>query len=296
MKNSKEYSEKVDKLFRKLKKDGVKIEIIEYEEPVDSLIYATVGENTTKTEARKALRRINEYFVDYNELRVSRTDEIEEVLGGKGKEFAFTANRLRMLLNNIFNKYNSLSLKSLKKEGKRPAKEALEKIEGVSNYAVSYCMLLSLGGHAIPLTSKMLAYLRGNDLVHPDATEQEIEGFLARLIPANRGYEFYYLLRVASDKYKPKKSKKKASSSSSPKSSDKKASSKSVGVTKKQAKKQDEKQAEKKAVKRKSSSKKSTSSSAKKTPKSKSDKPKKKRTTQKKSSKKKVRKRSRKEK
>ena len=85
MKNSKEYSGKVDKLFRKLKKGGVKIEMIEYEEPVDSLIYATVGETTTKTEARKAVRRINEYFVDHNELRVSRIDEIEEIFSGRRK-------------------------------------------------------------------------------------------------------------------------------------------------------------------------------------------------------------------
>jgi hypothetical protein len=287
MKNSKEYSEKVNKLFRKLKKGGVKVEQIDYEEPVDSLIYATIGENTTKSEARKALRRAQDYFVDMNELRVSRNDEIEEVLGGKGEEFSNTAIRLRTLLNNIFNKYNSLTLKALKKEGKRPAKEALEKIEGVSSYAVNYCMLLSLGGHAIPLTSKMLVYLRGNDLVHPDATEQEIEGFLARLIPANKGYEFYYLLRLASDKYKPRKVRKKsAASQEKPKVS--KSDTKRAAKKKKKTK---TKKTTKKPSAKKSTKKKKTTRSASKSRSGKTKKTTKKRTTKKKTSKKKVTKR-----
>ena len=210
--------------------------------------------------------------------------EIEEVLGSKGEEYANTASRLRLLLNSIFNKYNVLSLKSLKKEGKRPAKEALEKIEGVSSYALSYCMLLSLGGHAIPLTSKMLTYLRCNELVHPDATDHEIEGFLARLIPANKGYEFYYLLRIASDKYKPKKVKKKMlASSKKPKVSNSGIKSSSAGKTRK-------KKATKKKVVKKSSAKKQTAPSAKKS-KSGAKRTTKKRTTKKKSSKKKVTKR-----
>jgi hypothetical protein len=103
-----------------------------------------------------------------------------------------------------------VNLEALKKIGKRPAKQALEKIEGLHRFAVDYCMLVSLRAHAIPLTDKMLEYLRGNELVDPDADEQQIAGFLTKQIPAKNGYDFYARLRQESDKYKgPKKKKTK---------------------------------------------------------------------------------------
>jgi hypothetical protein len=93
-----------------------------------------------------------------------------------------------------------MDLESLKKTGKRPARQALEKIDGIARFAVDYCTLVALRGHAIPLTNKMLEYLRTNDLVTPDAEEQQIEGFLTKQIPAKDGYKFYALLRQESEK------------------------------------------------------------------------------------------------
>ncbi|GAG21763.1 unnamed protein product, partial [marine sediment metagenome] len=99
----------------------------------------------------------------------------------------------------VFEKYNRVSLEALRKMSKRPAKQTLEKIDGTSHFVVDYCMLTSLHGHAIPLTKKMIEYLRSNELVHPEANEQEIEGFLARQISAENAYEFYALLRRRSE-------------------------------------------------------------------------------------------------
>jgi hypothetical protein len=110
-----------------------------------------------------------------------------------------TASRLISALGTVFNEHNSVSLESLKKAGKRPAKQALEKIDGSNQFVVDYCMLTSLQGHAIPLTKKMIEYLRNNGLVHPEADEQEIEGFLAKRLAASEAYEFYVLLREESE-------------------------------------------------------------------------------------------------
>jgi len=60
-------------------------------------------------------------------------------------------------------------------------------------------MLTAIDAHAIPLTAMMVKYLRDNELVHPEADEQDIEGFLTRLIPASSGYDFYFLLRQESE-------------------------------------------------------------------------------------------------
>ena len=110
----------------------------------------------------------------------------------------------------MFDEYHKVDLEPLKKVGKRPARQALEKIDGLSRFAVDYCTLVSLRGHAIPLTSRMLEYLRDNDLVDPDADEQQIAGFLTKQVPAKDGYDFYVLLREESEKSRSAKKKRTA--------------------------------------------------------------------------------------
>ena len=132
-------------------------------------------------------------------MRVSRSEEIIEALGENTPETKQIASSLPKALAAVFNRYHTLSLETLKKLGKRPAKQVLEQMDGTSRFVVDYCVLTTLHGHAIPLTKKMLEYLRDNELVHPGADEQDIEGFLTRQIPAHNGYEFYQLLRAQSE-------------------------------------------------------------------------------------------------
>ncbi|MBN2270666.1 MAG: hypothetical protein JXN61_08635 [Sedimentisphaerales bacterium] len=207
MKNSKNYSKKVLKLYGSLKKKRADVQKAVYEEPVNALVYAIISEHIAADKATSALKRFDDYFVDLNDLRVSRTDDIVEMIGIDTPAMHETAARLTRALRCIFDEHHQVSLESLKKMGKRPARTALEKTDGVSKFAVDYCMLTALGGHTIPLTSRMLDYLRDNELVNPDATEQEIGGFLAKQISAKNGYEFYDLLRSESESHKKKTTK-----------------------------------------------------------------------------------------
>ncbi len=225
MKNNKEYARKIQNLYRSLKREYPKSGRIVYEEPLEALVYGIVSENMSDSAAQSAIKGIADNFVDFNDLRVSLEEEVMEILGGSTPETRTTASILRELLGGLFREYNKVSLATLKKIGKRPAKKVLEQMKGVSNFAVNYCMMTSLQAHAIPLTKKMIEYLRSNELVHPDADEQEIEGFLVRQITAANGCEFYSLLRRRSEsrraktvkktgtKTVPKKPKKKTSKS-----------------------------------------------------------------------------------
>ena len=208
MKNSKEYSKKVHKLYRTLKRKYPKVQRAIYERIVDALVYAIISENMNETAAQSAIKRFADYFVDTNDLRVSRAEEIIEALGADTPVARDIAWALTSALRIVFEKYNRVSLEALRKMSKRPAKQALEKIDGASHFVVNYCMLTSLHGHAIPLTKKMIEYLRSNELVHPEADEQEIEGFLARQISAENAYEFYALLRRQSEARKAKAKEK----------------------------------------------------------------------------------------
>ncbi len=200
MKNSSEYSKKLRRLYGSLKRKYPKVQPVTHDDPVEAIVYSIVSENLTARAAQTAMKRLAENFIDFNDLRVSRSEEIIEALVGENTpEAKQIASSLTKVLAAIFNRYNTLSLEALKKTGKRPAKQTLEQMDGTSRFVVDYSVLTALHGHAIPLTGKMLEYLRDNELVHPDADEQEIEGFLTRQIPARNGYEFYRLLRAQSE-------------------------------------------------------------------------------------------------
>jgi len=199
MKNSKEYSKKVQKLYHSLKNKYPKHAKVSYDEPLDALVYAVISENMTEAETQSAMKRMTQNFADLNDLRVSLTMEILEMLGANNPVMKNTASALLGILRDIFKENNTVSLEPLKKIGKRPARDVLEKIPGTNKFVIDYCMLTSLQAHAIPVTKRMVEYLKTNQFVHPESDEQDIEGFLARQISADNAYEFYALLRHESE-------------------------------------------------------------------------------------------------
>jgi len=208
MKNSKDYSKKIQKLYHSLSRKYPKVPKVSHEIVIDAIIYAVISAEMSEKMTDSVIKKFADYFVDWNDLRVSRSEEIVEVLGKDNHVTMDIASTITRILNGIFNEYHKVSLEALKKIGKRPAKQALEKIDGTSRFVVDYCLLTALGAHTMPLTDKMIKYLRNNELVNPDADEQQIGGFLAKQISAKNGYEFYALLRRESELAKAKKETK----------------------------------------------------------------------------------------
>ncbi|MCH7558353.1 MAG: hypothetical protein IIB56_12985 [Planctomycetes bacterium] len=208
MKNSQEYSKKIQRLHRSLSRKYPKVQKVIHDEPANAIVYAIISAELSKKATESAIKRFADYFVDLNDLRVSQTEEIVEMLGEDTPVTRTIASTITMVLRAVFNEYHKVSLEALKKIGKRPARQILEKLEGTSHFVVDYCMLTSLQGHSIPLTKGMIEYLTSKELVYPNADEQRIGGFLAKQISAKKGYEFYALLRRESEAHRSKNKKK----------------------------------------------------------------------------------------
>jgi endonuclease III len=203
MKKSREHAQRLQRLYRALRRDHPKIEPMSHDDPVDALIYGVVSEKMSASHAETAMRAIRRTFINWNDLRVSRVEEIVEVIGANNSVGKDTALTLTTALRAVFDAHHTVSLQALKKLGKRPAKQAIEKLGGLSRFAVNYCMLTSLQAHAIPLTERMLGYLRQYKIVDSQADEEEIEGFLTRQVPAKNAFEFYALLRAECERSRP---------------------------------------------------------------------------------------------
>jgi len=234
MKDSKIYAQKIAKLYKSLKK-GPKIKTKNFDDPVDAIVFAIVCENLKNDSAGSIYRKMQAHFVDQNDLRVSREEEIMDVFGGISEETAKTARLLKKTLGAILEKYESVGLTKLKEMGKRQAKAELQDLKCLSPFVVNYCFLTSLAGHAIPLTEQMIDFLKNEELVHPESTDEQIEGFLERQISAANAYEFYTLLKQESKKARKKKAK-----------TSKNTNKKTAVKTKKTAKKKTKKKTKKK--------------------------------------------------
>lgn len=198
MKNSKEYGAKIDKFIRTAK-NGQKIKPADFDDPLDALLFGLISEHTTEKHARKVYKTLLAHFVDYNDLRVCRVEEIQEILEDFTPTGEQIAENLTRVLTTLFDKYDTLSLKGIDEQGKRQAKKELEELGGTTRFAVNYCFLAAFEGHAIPLNEAMLNYLRSEELVDSEATPEEVEGFLERHISASAAWEFHELLRMATE-------------------------------------------------------------------------------------------------
>jgi endonuclease III len=195
MKESKDYGQKIVKLFRTLKRGGGTYSMPHYADPVEAVIYGLLCEQMTEAAAARTYKRMKSHFVDLNDLRVCRIEEILEIFKDASPAGEKTARAITQALNTIFEKIDRVSLDMLVQEGKRQAHKELTEISGITPFAANYCFLTALSGHTIPLNAAMLEYLRKSGLVHPEATGDEIAGFLERQIAAKDAYLFYMLLR-----------------------------------------------------------------------------------------------------
>ena len=228
MRNSKEYAKTIKKLLNSLNRKGPKPKKAAYDDPVEAVIYGIVSERMGASAAKVVMKRIKKYFVDFNDLRVSRNEEILEILGGNGVVFQETASTLKEVLSAIFNRYDKVSLDDLVGMGKKQARKELEQLDIDSKFVINYCFLTSLQGHAIPLTQKMIDYLKADELVHPGATDDEITGFLERRITSANAYTFYWFLRKKSETAGSKTVKKASGKRNATGKSRKKTSGKGV--------------------------------------------------------------------
>jgi endonuclease III len=204
MKNSAEYAVLLKKLCNKLKRGGKAPIAISLTEPTTALVLACLSEATIESKAQASLNKLESIFVDHNELRVARLDEIIDILGKGFPQCRAVASQIISLLQQIYDAQDNLSLSNLLESGKRDAKSFLEKLNGITPYIVSRTMLQGVGAHAFPVHGQLLEALRQEGVVHPDADAAEVQGFLERQIPASQIQKTYAMLRYFADTSKSK--------------------------------------------------------------------------------------------
>ncbi|HAL45888.1 MAG: hypothetical protein A2Y12_05885 [Planctomycetes bacterium GWF2_42_9] len=204
MKKPPQYSQRVKKLYAALKKGTEKPKKITSEDFIEALVYASLCQECTETAAKSALKKIESHFVDFNDLRVARIEEIVGVIGSEVSNADKAAARATATLNAVFQKYDSLVTENIVSTGKKGIKEVLDKLTGVSDFVRNFVCLTFLNGHNIPLTDKMIEYFKTYNLVDPQWDNAQIASFIEKQVSASEAYTFYLAIRHDSELANPK--------------------------------------------------------------------------------------------
>jgi endonuclease III len=155
----------------------------------EQLVFACCLENAHCDRAEEAYAALEQNFFDWNEIRVTTIRELSEVMACLPDHPA-AANRVKRVLQSVFEGTYSFGLEELRKQNLGPAVDRLRKIDGATNFAVAYVTQVALGGHAIPVDAGVLGALEVVGLVGQEDVQAGVVPGLERAIPKSRGLEF----------------------------------------------------------------------------------------------------------
>ncbi len=161
---------------------------------LEAVVYGICHEGVTREQANQALSRFKDDFFDWNEVRVSSIEEIQDALSGL-PEAESRAYRVRRFLRQMFEKTYGFTLEALTKKPQKEASKSLEEYEALSSdYVMATVVLEGLGGHAIPVDGPTLRGLTRLGVAEEQSTTEDVRSSLERAVPKNRGHEFADLM------------------------------------------------------------------------------------------------------
>ncbi|MDR2762649.1 MAG: hypothetical protein LBB88_08625 [Planctomycetaceae bacterium] len=175
---------------------------------LEHLVYSALLENAPTEAASTAYEILESYFIDWNEVRVTTTQELAEIITVLPDPTA-AAERVRKALRGVFEKTYMFDLEELRKKGKSLSQAIafLKSLGTLSQFMADYVTQFALGGHVIPLDESAMRLFRMLDLtqVNKEKTEESVPG-IERAVPKKNGviftmelHNFAYSLRSALD-------------------------------------------------------------------------------------------------
>ncbi|QDT69974.1 hypothetical protein MalM25_29180 [Planctomycetes bacterium MalM25] len=159
----------------------------------ETLLYASLVENSTHEAAAKALAELEKDYFDWNEVRVSSRAELAERLKPLNDP-AESADRLKRTLQSAFETIFGFDMESYKKQNLGQAVKQIAAFDGATPFVVAYVTQRGLSGHAIAVNSGVLLALQVMEIITEAEAKKQVVPGLERAIPKNKGVEAQALL------------------------------------------------------------------------------------------------------
>ena len=149
------------------KSRGLGLPLPQQRSVLETLMYAALLENATYDKADIAYTVLENYYIDWNEIRVCSLRELADTLSDLPHPEA-AAERVRKALQGIFEKTYTFDLEEMRKKGKALAEhiKSLEAMSAGTPFMVQYVAQVALDGHLIPLDEASMRIMRRLNLSH----------------------------------------------------------------------------------------------------------------------------------
>jgi endonuclease III len=186
-------ADRFEQLFKALKKHYKPVTPVSDRKVLDHLLYACCLQDASYEAADEALAKLQQAYFDSNEIRVTTIAELSESLTSLPHASA-AANRIKKLLQAMFESRYSFDIDDLKKANLGKAVDEISGWQGVTKFMVSYVTQHAFGGHSIPVDESTLSVCHLLDLLTPAEVEKGSLPGIERAIAKNKGIEFATLL------------------------------------------------------------------------------------------------------
>lgn len=162
-------------------------------------VFAFLLWEATLAHAQRAMQRIAEYVVDFNEFRVCLPDELARLIGREDPMSLQRAARIRAALQDLYRRHHAVSLTQLAAMPKRHARAYIESIDGVPPFVSSRLLLLHHDTHVAPMDSRIHRVLVDAALIDPEMPQPAAATWVERQVKAGSLVETYNLLQAEAD-------------------------------------------------------------------------------------------------
>lgn len=181
VKNSRKYARRLRGLIADLCE---KFEIPEPEQvdPVTRLVSAFLMWEATSLHADEALRKINDTFVDHNELRACLPGELVELIGRRYPIAQERCQRLIASLNCIYQRQDQLALDHLTACNEDNVKAYLRSLDGMTPYVFGQIALLNFNIPILPIDRQLRDALAEDEIIDPKLNETDLQRWYSQQI------------------------------------------------------------------------------------------------------------------
>jgi hypothetical protein len=190
------------------------------------------GEGVTDEDARAAMRRVGENFVDWNEVRVARVTELARRLDPLPDADA-RARRLSRMLNALFEMRGGLVFDFLRDMKPTEGRKTVAEMDAeLPRDTVSLLLFSTCPGTTIPLSNEALALARKEGLVSRTGNKQHLQKRLLADLEQEEAGVFVQCLEILAATGGKKRSTKKTAKKTTKKTAKKSTPAKKSGSKK----------------------------------------------------------------
>jgi endonuclease-3 len=159
-------------------------------DPLDVLIQTILSQSTTNVNSDRAFESLKQRFPTWEQARRARAASIEAAIrsGGLARQKSV---RIKMLLNEIYERRGSLDLSFLSSAPLEEAMQFLASFKGVGPKTVACTLLFACNRPIFPIDTHIFRIGRRVGLIPEKCSDQEAHRMMTAMIPEGRFYEVH---------------------------------------------------------------------------------------------------------